>query len=180
MLPEPEKFAAMHDAGVNNSPMLKWLWLTLLVIVLDLTTKAVVSHYFELGERLVVIPGWFNLTLAHNTGAAFSFLADAGGWQRWFFAIIALLVSLVIFFWIRRLQSHERLLAIALALVLGGALGNLWDRLYLGYVVDFLDVYYQTADAREMHWPAFNIADSAISIGAIMLIYDALFGQSFK
>lgn len=158
--------------------MLKWLWLTLLVVVLDLSTKAVVSHYFNLYETLVIIPGWFNLTLAHNAGAAFSFLANESGWQRWFFALIALSVSVVIFFWIKRLQSHEKWLAISLALILGGALGNLWDRLTLGYVVDFLDVYYQNSTTlKTLHWPAFNIADSAISIGAAMLIIDAFTGK---
>ncbi len=161
--------------------MLKWLWLTLLVIVLDLGSKALISHYFSLYETLAVIPGWFNLTLAHNSGAAFSFLANESGWQRWFFASIALLVSIIIFFWIKRLQAHERWMAIALALILGGALGNLWDRLTLGYVVDFLDFYYQSDPrTKAMHWPAFNIADSAISIGAVMLIIDALFKKESK
>ncbi|MCP4124803.1 MAG: lipoprotein signal peptidase [Bacteroidetes bacterium] len=154
--------------------MLKWLWLTLFIFVLDLLTKAIVSQNFQLYETLVVIPGWFNLTLAHNAGAAFSFLADESGWQRWFFAIIAFIVSGVIFFWINRLQKHEVWVAISLALVLGGALGNLWDRLTLGYVVDFLDFYYQSG-TKAMHWPAFNVADMAISIGAVMLIIDALF-----
>ena len=165
----------------KSDTMLKWLWLTILVVILDLTSKAVISHYFNLYETMVVIPGWFNLTLAHNAGAAFSFLADESGWQRWFFAVIAVSVSLVIFFWIKRLKTHERWLAIALALVLGGALGNLWDRLTLGYVVDFLDVYYHDSSSfRTMHWPAFNIADSAISIGAVMLIIDALFNKEEK
>jgi len=149
--------------------MLKYLWLTVVIVALDLVTKAIVSEHFSLYETLVIIPGWFNLTLAHNAGAAFSFLADESGWQRWFFAIIALVISIVLLFWIKGLQSHERWMAIALALVLGGALGNLWDRLTLGYVVDFLDFYYKTH-----HWPAFNIADMAISIGAVMLIIDAL------
>jgi len=162
---------------VLGEAMLKWLWLTLLVIVLDLGTKAMASHYFTLGEIMTIIPGWFNLTLAHNPGAAFSFLANESGWQRWFFAIIALVVSTIIFFWIKRLQTHERWLAIALALILGGALGNLWDRLTLGYVIDFLDFYYQGSGAQARHWPAFNIADSAISIGAVMLVIDALFSK---
>jgi len=157
--------------------MLKYLWLTALIIVLDLASKAVVSQYFTLYETIAVIPGWFNLTLAHNSGAAFSFLANESGWQRWFFAIIALIVSIIIFFWIKRLQKHERWVAIALALVLGGALGNLWDRLTLGYVVDFLDFYYQNSRQKAMHWPAFNIADMAISIGAFMLIIDAFFSK---
>ena len=155
--------------------MLKYLWLTGVIIVLDLASKAVVSQHFSLYEIMPVIPGWFNLTLAHNSGAAFSFLADESGWQRWFFAAIALIVSAILFFWIKRLQEHERWLAIALALVLGGALGNLWDRLTLGYVVDFLDFYYQNSSQRAMHWPAFNVADMAISIGAFILIIDALF-----
>lgn len=158
--------------------MLKWLWLTLLVVILDLATKAIVSQNFSLYEVLPVIPGWFNLTLAHNSGAAFSFLANESGWQRWFFAVIAFLVSIVIFFWIKRLQAHERWLAVSLALVLGGALGNLWDRLTLGYVVDFLDFYYQSdPQSPALHWPAFNIADTAISIGAVMLIIDAFFSK---
>ena len=156
--------------------MLKYLWLTLLVIIVDLSSKAIVSEHFYLYEVLVVIPHWFNLTLAHNSGAAFSFLANESGWQRWFFAAIALLVSVVIFFWIKRLQAHEHWLAIALALVLGGALGNLWDRLTLGYVVDFLDFYYQNG-TQAMHWPAFNVADMAISMGAFLLIVDALFSK---
>lgn len=155
--------------------MLKYLWLTAVIIVLDLASKAVVSQNFTLYETIAVIPGWFNLTLAHNSGAAFSFLANESGWQRWFFAIIALIVSIIIFFWIKRLQQHERWVAIGLALVLGGALGNLWDRLTLGYVVDFLDFYYQNSMQKAMHWPAFNIADMAISTGAFMLIIDALF-----
>ncbi len=153
--------------------MLKYLWLSALVVVLDLASKHLISRSFELYERLEVIPGWFNLTLAHNSGAAFSFLANESGWQRWFFTLIALLVSAIIFLWIKRLQSHERWTAIALALVLGGALGNLWDRLSLGYVVDFIDIYYQSA-GKIMHWPAFNIADSAISVGALILIIEAL------
>ncbi len=163
---------------VKHDTMLKWLWLTAIVVILDLSSKAVVSYYFSLYDTMVVIPGWFNLTLAHNAGAAFSFLAEESGWQRWFFAIIAISVSLVIFFWIKRLKTSERWLAIALTLVLGGALGNLWDRITLGYVVDFLDVYYHDSGTmKTMHWPAFNIADSAISIGAVMLIIDAFFNK---
>ena len=156
--------------------MLKYLWVTALIVVLDLGTKAIVSQNFYLYESINIIPGWFNLTLAHNAGAAFSFLANESGWQRWFFATIAFVVSAVIFFWIKNLKTKERWMAIALALVLGGALGNLWDRLTLGYVVDFLDFYYQSS-TKSMHWPAFNIADMAISIGAFMLIIDALFHQ---
>ena len=117
----------------------------------------------EKGDQLP----FFNFTLMHNTGAAFSFLADQGGWQRWFFAVLALGVSLVLAVWLSRLKAHETWLALALSLVLGGAIGNLIDRVYYGYVIDFIDVYYNAS-----HWPAFNIADSAISVGAVMLIID--------
>ena len=149
--------------------MLKWLWISLVVIVLDQITKVWASASLELYESIAVMP-FFNITLAHNTGAAFSFLAQAGGWQRWFFTGIAVVVSVVIIVWMKRLPSGERMQAVALALVLGGALGNVIDRVIYGYVVDFLDVYYQ-----QMHWPAFNIADSAITVGAVLLIWHSLF-----
>lgn len=152
--------------------MLKWSWVSLLVIVLDQLTKQWASSSLDYGEPVPVIP-FFNLTLMHNTGAAFSFLSDAGGWQRWFFALVALAISGVILVWLKRLPGEKKLLAIALTLVLGGALGNVWDRIYLGYVVDFIDVYYQN-----LHWPAFNLADGAISIGAVLLIIDSLRGES--
>ncbi len=148
--------------------MLRWLWVTVIVIALDQLTKQIASSYLTYAEPVAVIP-YFNFTLLHNTGAAFSFLSDEGGWQRWFFSIIALVVSGVIVVWISRLNAHQRWLAIALAFVLGGAVGNLWDRLFLGYVIDFIDLYYQ-----RYHWPAFNIADSAIFIGAVMLIIDSV------
>jgi len=105
-------------------------------------------------------------------GAAFSFLSDAGGWQRWFFAIVSLIVSVVLIFWLSRLPARQYLLATALALVLGGAIGNLWDRVFLGYVVDFIDIFYQ-----KHHWPAFNIADTSITVGAILLILESLFSS---
>ncbi len=151
--------------------MLKWLWLSALVAALDLATKAVASHYLVLYQPVPVFPG-FNWTLAHNSGAAFSFLASESGWQRWFFSVIALVVSIGITIWIKRLKPTETWLAVALALVLGGAIGNLWDRVTLGYVVDFIDVYYQ-----QSHWPAFNIADSAICVGAVLLIIDSFRGE---
>lgn len=146
---------------------LKWLWLSALVIVLDLASKALASHYLTLYQPVPLFPG-FNITLMHNSGAAFSFLSEAGGWQRWFFSVIAVLVSIGIIVWLKRLSSSQVCLAIALALILGGALGNVWDRLTLGYVVDFIQVYYD-----RWAWPAFNIADSAISIGAVLLIIDS-------
>ena len=151
--------------------MLKWLWLSGLVIALDLASKAVMSHYLVLNEPLAIFPG-FNLTLRHNTGAAFSFLRDASGWQRWFFTLIAVAVSAGIVVWLRRLGSGQRWLAAALALILGGALGNVWDRVTLGYVVDFIEVYY-----RDWYWPAFNVADSAICVGAGILVADSLFNE---
>ncbi len=149
---------------------LQWLWLAVLVIVLDLSSKAFVSSHMFLGQSIDVLP-FFSWTLAHNYGAAFSFLHDAGGWQRWFFGGIAVVVSAGIVFWLTRLPaSGARFLACALALVLGGALGNLYDRVTLGYVVDFIHVHYGT-----WHFPAFNLADSGITVGAIMLVIDSLF-----
>ena len=147
--------------------MLKWLWLSALVVVLDLGSKAIASNYLVLYQPVSVFPG-FNWMLAHNQGAAFSFLSSESGWQRWFFSVIALVVSIGIIVWIKRLSSMQTLLAISLALVLGGAVGNLWDRVTLGYVVDFIDVYY-----AQYHWPAFNIADSAIVVGAALLVIDS-------
>lgn len=154
--------------------MLKWSWVSLLVIVLDQLTKLWASSALTYGEPVAVVP-FVNLTLLHNTGAAFSFLSEAGGWQRWFFALVALVISAVILVWMRRLPTGKVWLAVSLALVLGGALGNVWDRIYLGYVVDFIDVYYQG-----WHWPAFNLADSAISVGAVMLIIDSLRSERGK
>lgn len=148
--------------------MLKWLWLSALVIVLDIATKAFASASLVLHDPVAIFPG-FNLTLMHNSGAAFSFLSDASGWQRWFFTVIALGVSVALLVWIKRLQASQVWLAIALAMILGGALGNVWDRITLGYVVDFIQVYYD-----RWYWPAFNIADSAISVGAVLLIIDSL------
>ncbi len=147
--------------------MLKWLWVSALVIVLDQLTKLWAGTSLNYAEPVAVLPS-FNVTLLHNTGAAFSFLSQAGGWQRWFFAVIAVVISAVLLVWLKRLKPEQRWLAIALALVLGGALGNVWDRITLGYVIDFIDVYYQS-----WHWPAFNIADSAIFVGAVMLIIDS-------
>lgn len=150
---------------------LKWLWLSVLVIVLDLASKALASHYLTLYQPVPVFSG-FNITLMHNSGAAFSFLSDAGGWQRWFFTVIALAVSVGIIVWLKRLSASQVTLSIALALILGGALGNVWDRMMLGYVVDFIQVYYD-----RWFWPAFNIADSAISVGAVLLVIDSFRGH---
>jgi len=147
--------------------MFKWLTLSFVIIVLDQLTKLYVVQELMLYQPLQIIPG-FNLTLMHNSGAAFSFLSQAGGWQRWFFIALSSVISIVIVIWMYGVPANRRWLLIALAFVLGGALGNLWDRVTIGYVIDFIEIYY-----REMYWPAFNIADSAISIGAVMLIIDA-------
>ena len=155
---------------------LVWLWLAALVIVLDQASKYWFEHSLSLYEQIVVIPDLFSWTLAYNKGAAFSFLADQGGWQRWFFALVAAFASTVIFVWMKRLKPHERWLGMALALVLGGALGNLYDRVVLGHVVDFILVHWQD----RWFFPAFNIADSAITVGAGMLIVDMLFNKEGK
>ncbi len=145
--------------------MLKWLWLTTLVVVLDLVSKNIASSMLEYGVSVPVLPV-FKLTLLHNPGAAFSFLADQSGWQLWFFAVLAVLVSGILIRWLATLRD-DTWLAVAIALVLGGALGNLYDRVTLGYVVDFLHFHWQ-----EHHFPAFNLADSAISVGAVMMALD--------
>lgn len=148
--------------------MLHWLWLTLLVIVLDQVTKQIASAMLALYHPIMVMP-LFNFTLAHNYGAAFSFLSDAGGWQRYALAAVALITSIGITIWLKRLPKDDPWMAASLSLILGGAIGNLYDRVVLGYVVDFLDVYWGAS-----HFPAFNIADSAISIGAAMMVIDLI------
>ena len=152
---------------MRDFTMLKWLGLSLLAIVLDQGSKLLIDSSMQLYQSIPVLPS-FNLTYVHNTGAAFSFLSEAGGWQRWFFAGLALGISIIIAVWLSRLQKHETLLAIALSLVLGGAVGNLIDRLAYGYVIDFLDVYY-----GNWHWPAFNIADSAITLGVALMLLES-------
>lgn len=147
----------------------RWLWLAVAIIVLDQLTKWYFSSTMQLGESINLLPV-FSWTLAHNYGAAFSFLHDAGGWQRWFFAGIAVVVSGGILYWLKTLPANARFLACALVMVLGGALGNLYDRMVLGYVVDFIHVHYGT-----WHFPAFNIADCGITVGAVMLVIDSLF-----
>jgi signal peptidase II len=147
----------------------RWLPLALLVIVLDQLVKAWVVHHFHLFERVHVLPV-LDIILTYNTGAAFSFLADAAGWQRWLFVVLALTVSAVLIGWMRRLRAASQgLLACGLALIVGGALGNLIDRLLHGRVVDFVHAHW-----GEHYFPAFNVADSAITIGAALLLLDAL------
>ena len=143
-----------------------WILITVVVFVLDQWTKLLVLDNMQLGERIEVL-SFFNLVHVHNYGAAFSFLSDQPGWQRWFLSGVTILVSVGIFIWLTRLKQSQLLLATALVFILGGALGNLYDRLAYGYVVDFIDWYYGT-----YHWPAFNLADAAISLGAVLLIVD--------
>ncbi len=147
----------------------RWLWWSVLIVVLDQVTKVIAEQWLLPLQPLPVLPS-FNLTLMYNTGAAFSFLAGAGGWQRWLFIVLASVISVVLVIWLLRLSRDQRLQAAALVLVLGGAVGNLIDRLLYGHVIDFIQLYYQ-----HWYWPTFNIADAAISVGAVLLIIDTLF-----
>jgi signal peptidase II len=144
---------------------MKWYRLTTIAIAFDQLTKLLASLKLAYGEPVVVLPV-FNLMLAHNQGAAFSFLHDAGGWQRWFFAALAGAVSVVLVVWIARVRT-QKLLASALALILGGAIGNLIDRLRFGHVVDFLSFHW-----NQHYFPAFNLADTWITIGAGLMLLD--------
>ena len=155
----------MPDARFGKLP---WLLLSVLILIGDRLTKDFFEGSLSMYQQIVVIPGYFSWTLAYNTGAAFSFLADAAGWQRWFFAGIAVVVSAVLVVWLKRLKHNETLLAVALTMVLGGALGNLYDRVVLGHVVDFILVHWQ----NRWYFPAFNLADTFITIGAILLALD--------
>ena len=149
-----------------------WLLFSVIIVVLDLWTKQIATESLTL-YRPIEINTWLNMTLAHNYGAAFSFLSDAGGWQRWLFTGLASVVTVVLVIWLLRLPANEKLTAAALSLVIGGAVGNLIDRIMNGYVVDFIDVFYQGH-----HWPAFNLADSAITGGVILLLVDGIFFAS--
>jgi len=150
---------------------LGWLWLTVLVLVVDQLTKGWVMARFELYESQALL-SWLNVTYVHNYGAAFSFLHHAGGWQRWMFSAIAIGVSALLLFWLARISYRQWLQGSAYSLILGGALGNLVDRSWHGFVVDFIDFH-----LGQWHWPAFNVADSAICIGAALIAWEALRGQ---
>jgi signal peptidase II len=152
-----------------HKAQLKWMWLAVFVIALDLATKMVAEHFLTYAQPVYVLPV-FDLTLLYNKGAAFSFLANESGWQRWFFTVIAVGVSIALTIWLMTLKSAEKWISIALVLIIGGALGNLYDRLAYGHVVDFLHFHW-----GPHYFPAFNIADTAITIGAGMLIIDSLF-----
>ena len=142
------------------------------MVLLDQYTKALATESLVYA-RPVEVFSWFNLTLQHNTGAAFSFLSDAGGWQRWFFTVVAVVISGVLTVWLFMAPRAHWLLGLSLALILGGAVGNVWDRVALGYVVDFISVHYQG-----WYFPAFNIADSAITVGAICMLLDSFFNRN--
>ena len=145
---------------------LHWLWISVVVVVIDQITKQAITASFQYGESKYIFP-WFNLVLAHNAGAAFSFLAGASGWQREFFIVLTTIISCVLL-WMLKRNSTNRMLSIALALVLGGAFGNLYDRAQYGYVIDFVQWH-----VAGYYWPAFNVADSAICLGAVMLVLDS-------
>jgi signal peptidase II len=144
-----------------------WLWLSFLVVIVDQATKALVVSTIKLRDPIELLP-ILDLVYLENTGAAFSILAQAGGWQRWFFIGLALVISVVLMLWLRRIRSEQALLALGLSLILGGALGNVIDRVMHGYVVDFIYFHW-----GPHYFPAFNIADTAISIGAGCLLLDA-------
>lgn len=155
-----------------NNTGLRWLWLTVIFLIIDQITKQWVANTFDYRETLAVLP-FFNITYVHNPGAAFSFLADQGGWQRWFFTAIAAIASIVFVIWMAKTPKQQALLSIALAFILSGAMGNLIDRVLFGYVIDFLDFHWQGS-----HFAAFNIADSAIFIGAALMIIESFTQQN--
>ena len=152
--------------------MLHWLGLAFVIILADQFTKVLVVGYYHLGDSTYVT-SFFNMVRAHNTGAAFSFLAGASGWQRWFFTALGFVAAGVII-WMLRSHAGQRLFSFAMACILGGAIGNVIDRIVHGYVVDFLDFHWAWLSAvfPGGHFPAFNVADSAITIGAVCLILD--------
>ena len=162
-----QKNSAVDNASAEHLRPGKWYLLAACVLLADQVSKAIASNalIYAVPERVFF---WLNLSLHHNEGAAFSFLSEAGGWQRWFFTLLAIVVCGVLVTWIRRLFVQQWALALALGLVLGGALGNLADRLRLGYVVDFISVHYDS-----WYFPTFNVADAAISVGAVIIVLDS-------
>jgi signal peptidase II len=153
---------------------LRFVWISVIAIVLDQWSKQAIVSGMNLYQSIQILP-FFNFTYVHNYGAAFSILYDAGGWQRYFLTGLALIVSAVIVWWLRQSTKQQVLLPVAFSFILGGALGNVLDRILHGYVIDFLDFYYGS-----YHWPAFNIADSAIFIGAALLIIDMFVNKEVK
>jgi signal peptidase II len=151
----------------KSTGLLLWLGIAVIVVLLDQVSKITMSRLLVYGQSEMITP-YFNLVMVYNQGAAFSFLANSGGWQRWFFSGLAMVVSLGII-WMLHKNSGQRLFCWALTLILGGAVGNLIDRLLYGHVIDFLDFHIGT-----LHWPAFNLADSAITVGAALFVLDEL------
>jgi signal peptidase II len=159
--------ASLAGLRIQRTHPAAWLWLSLFVIAFDQATKFLVTRFLELYERVEVLPV-LDFTLLQNTGAAFSILADASGWQRGFFVVLGIVVSIALIVWLWRLPRGEKFLPLALALIVGGALGNVIDRIAHGYVIDFIHAHWGGS-----YFPAFNIADSAITIGAALMILDA-------
>jgi signal peptidase II len=147
-----------------NWSTLRWYSLSSFIILVDQLTKSLATKNLLYGEYVNIFSG-LNLILVHNTGAAFSFLSDASGWQRWLFLLVSLSVSIILIIWIFRLKEQQLLESLSLALILGGAIGNLVDRIFLGYIIDFIDIYY-----KNYHWPVFNVADASITLGVVFFI----------
>ena len=154
------------SGGFSSRPALCGYGTALMILILDQLTKHWASATLVYRDP-VAVTSWFDFMLAHNSGAAFSFLADAGGWQRWFLTVVSAVVSVALVVWLRRVEAHQVYLRFGLVLILGGAVGNLIDRAFQGYVVDFLIVHYE-----QYYFPAFNVADAAISVGAVFLLLD--------
>ena len=165
-MPNPQEKKGLFQFYPHN---LVWVGLSIVAFILDQWTKWIATEHLIYGQQNPVLP-FLNWTLLHNYGAAFSFLSDAGGWQRYFFTGLAGVVSIIFLFWLMRMPKKMMVLPAAIALILGGAVGNLIDRVSLGYVVDFIHFYYNNS-----HFPAFNIADSAITLGTILLLIDTFF-----
>jgi len=150
-----------------KSSGLTWLWLTVIALIIDQVSKQWVANSMALFDTIELLPV-FSITYVHNPGAAFSFLADQGGWQRWFFTLVAFIASIVFAVWLAKTPKNQTILSIALALMLSGAMGNLIDRVLFGYVIDFIDFHW-----AGYRFPAFNIADSAIFLGAVLMVFDS-------
>ena len=161
-------------SGIEQRSGLRWLWLSVIVFIIDQLTKYWTVQYLDLYQSYQILP-FFNFTYARNYGAAFSFLSDAGGWQKYMFALIAIVVSACLLYFLKQNKSSQRWINIAFVLILAGAIGNVTDRLMFGYVVDFLDF-----DLGFYRWPTFNVADISIFIGAAMIILESFFTSKQK